>query len=227
MKRFLSLALIAFCLTGTTQAARSLSHEDYVTRIESCEAILREFQADPNYAIPREVLQNAKAIVITNQFKAGFLFGVKDGYGLYIARRADGTWSLPAFVSAGEASFGLQLGGAAVETIFVLTNEDTARLLYKGRFNVGVDAAAVAGPKVAEVQRINKEILATPVLVYAKKKGLFAGATLKAGWLSANNNANRDFYNTRYSLPEIVQGDWVQPQPEIGPLMQFLSQIAP
>ncbi|MCC5021876.1 MAG: lipid-binding SYLF domain-containing protein [Candidatus Synoicihabitans palmerolidicus] len=225
MKRILSLALIALAATLTASAERTFPRTAYVTRIESCEAILREFQANPDYAIPAEVLRSAKAIIITNQFKAGFLLGIKHGYGLMLSRRANGTWSLPAFVRAGEASFGLQLGGAAIETVFILTDDNTPRLLYQNRFNVGVDAATVAGPRVAEAQRINQEILSTPILVYTKKKGLFAGATLKAGWLSANNTANRSFYNTRYTLPEIVQGDWVSSQPEVEPLRNFVTQI--
>lgn len=226
MKRIFSIVLLALAAT-TVHAERTFSREEYVSRFESCEAILREFMADPAYAIPSEVFAAAQAIVITNQFKAGFVFGIKDGYGVILARRPDGSWSLPALLNAGEASFGLQLGGAAVETVYVLTDPETARLLYRGRFNVGVDAKAVAGPRVAEAQSFNREILATPVLVYSKSKGLFAGATVKAGWLQANNIGNRAFYQTRYNLPELLQADWVAPQPEVTPLQAYVTQLAP
>jgi len=225
MKRLFVL-LFAFAAV-VAHAERAYPREEYVTRFESCEAILREFMADPAYAIPGEVLASAQAIVITNQFKAGFLLGIKDGYGVILARRPDGSWSLPALLNAGEASFGLQLGGAAVETVYLLTDPDTARLLYRGRFNVGVDAKAVAGPRAAEAQSFNREILATPVLVYTKSVGLFAGATVKAGWLQANNVGNRAFYETRYSLPELLQSDWVPPQPEVVPLQSYVTRIAP
>ncbi len=225
MKRFLSLALLALAATVTVSAQRTIPRSEYVTRVESCEAILREFQSNPETAIPPEVLQNAAALVITNQFKAGFFFGVKDGYGVILARRTDGSWSLPAFLSAGEASFGLQVGANAVETVYVLNDPEIARRLYKSRVNFGVDAVAVAGPRAAEANNVNRDILATPVLVYTKKKGLYAGATVKTGWISANNDANRSFYETRYTLPEILQGDWVQPQPEVAPLRQFVTRI--
>ncbi len=225
MKRFLTLALLALTFAGVAQAERTLPRKDYVTRIESCEAIIREFQASRDYAIPQQVLQNAQAIVITNQFKAGFFFGIKDGYGVIMVRRADGSWSLPAMIAAGEASLGLQLGANAIETVYILNDAEIARRLYKGRFNIGVDAAAIAGPRVAETTRINREILATPILVYTKKQGLFAGATVKAGWIAANNVGNRYFYQTRYNLPEILFGDWVPAQPEVEPLMQYIAQI--
>ncbi|WP_221031314.1 lipid-binding SYLF domain-containing protein [Actomonas aquatica] len=225
MKRFLILALIAFSFAGALRAERSMPRKDYVTRIESCEAIIREFQASADYQIPQAVLQNAQAIVITNQFKAGFLFGVKDGYGVIMVRRPDGSWSIPAMLSAGEASFGLQIGANSVETVYILNDVDIARRLYKGRFNIGVDAAAIAGPRVAETTKINREILAAPILVYTKKTGLFAGATVKTGWIAANNVGNRAFYETRYGLPEILFGDWVALQPEAEPLHQYIAQI--
>ena len=87
MKRFIILALGLLVTTLALQAERTLPRKNYVTRIESCEAIIREFQYNPATRIPTEVLQRAQTIIITNQFKAGFIFGVKDGYGVVLARR--------------------------------------------------------------------------------------------------------------------------------------------
>lgn len=224
MKRILLLAVAVFC-AAPFAAAREPSRQDYVERIESCEAILREFMSNPETAIPSTVLERARAIVITNQFRAGFILGVKDGYGVILARRPDGTWSVPALLTAGEASLGLQVGGTAVETVYVLTDDTTPRLLFDGRFNVGADAKAVAGPRAAEVESMNQGILTTPVLVYSKSRGLFAGATVKAGWIQRNDRANRAFYNTDYTLPEILYSDWVEAPPEVQPLREYVAQI--
>ena len=225
MKRFILLALAFAATTLAVQADRALPRQDYVTRVESCEAIIREFQYDPATRIPAEVLRAAKTIVITNQFKASFIFGVQDGYGVVISKRSDGSWGLPAFVNAGEASFGLQLGANAIETVLIITDESVQPMLYNNKFNIGVDAKAVAGPRVAEAEKATKILKEAPILVYTKKKGLFAGATVKAGWLSANNRGNRAYYNTRYSMPEILGGDWVPTQPEVEPLRNYITQI--
>ena len=224
MKRILLLAA-ALLSAAVVSAAREPTRQDYVARIESCEAILREFMANPETAIPASVLRSARAIVITNQFRAGFILGVKDGYGVILARRPDGSWSVPAILSAGEASIGLQLGGTAVETVYVLTDDETPKLLFSGRFNVGADAKAVAGPRAAEAESLNQGILTAPVLVYTKSRGLFAGATVKAGWIQRNDSANRAFYNTDYTLPEILYSDWVQAPAEVLPLRQYVTQI--
>lgn len=225
MKKCFLLFLALSSLAASAFAQKTLSRKDYVTRIETCEAILREFMLRPTTAIPADVLQRARGIVIVNQIKAGFIFGVKDGYGVVLVKRPDGAWSVPAFVNAGEASLGLQLGATTVETVYVIMDDETPRLLYNQRFNVGADAKAIAGPRVAEAENYNRAILNTPVLVYTKTAGLYAGATVKAGYLSRNDAANRAFYNTSSSLPEILYSDWITPPVEVQPLMGYVQQI--
>lgn len=229
MKRnFLSIlvALLGAALIPAVRAA-SPSRADLVTRVETCEAILQEFQADPENAIPANILAQAKALVIVNQFKAGIFLGVKDGYGVILVKKADGRWSIPVIISAGEASLGLQVGAKSVETIMVITNDQTPRLLFNQRFNVGVDAKAVAGPKAAERERDNHPIIDAPVLVYQKSKGLYAGATVKAGYIARDDDANFTLYHTQYTLPELLYSDWVQPVDEVKPLMNLVQKLAP
>lgn len=225
MKKPFLLLLALTSIAVSAFAQNTLTRKDYVTRIETCEAIIREFMLRPTTAIPSDILQRARGIVITNQIKAGFIFGVKDGYGVVLVKRPDGTWSVPAFVNAGEASLGLQLGATTVETVYVIMDDETPRLLYKQRFNVGADAKAIAGPRVAEAENYNRAIISTPVLVYAKTAGLYAGATVKAGYLSRNDNANRAFYSTSSTLPEILYSDWITPPAEVQPLMAYIEQI--
>jgi lipid-binding SYLF domain-containing protein len=225
MKKFLLLSLVA--LFGTALARAAASRADLVDRIETCEAILQEFQSRRDTAIPPAVLRAAKAIVIVNQFKAGLLLGVKDGYGVIMVKKANGRWSLPVLISAAEASLGLQIGASAVESVYIITDNNTPQLLFHKRFNVGVDAKAVIGPKAAEAERVSAEILRTPMLVYTKSAGLFAGATVKAGHLSRSDAANSLLYNTKYTMPELLYGDWVAAPKEVQPLMELVQRIAP
>jgi lipid-binding SYLF domain-containing protein len=224
MKKLLALSFLA--LFGAASARAAVSRADLVDRVETCEAILQEFQSRSDTAIPADVLQKARALIIVNQFKAGFLIGVKDGYGVIMVKKPNGQWSLPVLISAGEASLGLQAGASSVETIYVITDDNTPRMLFNHRFNVGVDAKAIAGPKAAEVERYSAEILRTPMLVYTKVAGLYAGATVKAGHLSRNDSANCLLYNTRYTMPELLYSDWVQPPAEVQPLMALVQRIA-
>ncbi len=226
MKKILFL-LLGLAATASLRADTTADHDKFVTRVETCEAIIREFQADPATAIPAEVLKRAKGIVIVNQIKAGIILGFQEGYGTILVKKPNGRWSIPVVVHAGEASLGLQLGGSRIETIYVITDEQTPRLLFEGRFNIGVDAKAVAGPRVAESEKWNRELLNTPVLVYPKQKGLYAGATVKTGYITRSDAINRAFYATDYDLPELLYGEWIKIPAEVQPLMAYITQLAP
>jgi SH3 domain-containing YSC84-like protein 1 len=227
MKKLLFLSLVALIATAVARAEKKSPRTNLVERVETCEAILQEFQNRPETAIPPEVWQKARGVIIVNQFKAGFILGVKGGYGVAMVKRDNGSWSIPVLINAGEASLGLQVGANATENIYILTNDSTPRLLFTQRFNIGVDAKAVAGPKAAEAETNNREILATPVLVYSKARGLYAGATVKTGYVSRNDEANFILYNTKYTLPELLYSDWVQPAEEVKPLMDLVKKYAP
>lgn len=219
----LLLAMLAPALTCHAETTR----EELVARVESCEAILQDFQARQKTAVPPAVWQRARALIILNQFKAGFLLGVQEGYGVIMVKKADGRWSLPVLISAGETSLGFQIGATAVESVFVITDDATPRMLFNRRFNVGVDAKAVIGPKAAEAERVNEELLRTPMLAYVKSAGVYAGATVKAGRIARNDKANFNLYNTRYTMPELLYSDWVQPPAEVQPLMAMVQRLAP
>jgi SH3 domain-containing YSC84-like protein 1 len=225
MKKFLLFPLVALVIAITARAEPTRAN--LIDRVQTCEAVLQEFQVRTSTAIPAEVWQRAKGVVILNQFKAGFLFGVKDGFGVILVKQPNGRWSLPVLINAGEASLGFQVGATTVESIFIITDENTPRKLFTHRFNIGVDAKAVAGPKAAEVERNREEILKAPLLAYTKSTGLYAGATVKAGHISRNDSANFVLYNTRHTMPELLYSDWVQPIPEVQPLMNLLQRLAP
>ena len=159
-KKYLPALLVALVigLFASAEAQAADTRADMVVKVESCEAIIREFQANPQIAIPKQVLQKAKGILITNQFKAGFIFGVKGGYGVVMVKRPNGQWSVPVIVHASAADLGFQVGARTVETVYLLMQDATPRLLYKAKFDVGVTAKAAAGPHIAEYENYNKPL---------------------------------------------------------------------
>jgi lipid-binding SYLF domain-containing protein len=180
-----------------------------------------------NGTISTKVIAEAHALVITNKFKVGFILGVEDGWGVIMVKKANGSWSVPVLVTAGEASLGFQIGANASESVLVVTDDTTPKKIFERRFNVGVDAKAVAGPSNADAEKVNRKLLETPVIVYSTARGLYAGATVKSGWLERDDNANFILYSTNYTMPELLYSDWVKPVPEVQPLMDYVKQIAP
>jgi lipid-binding SYLF domain-containing protein len=221
MKKLLFLLLAALCTASFTRA--EVNRAELVTYVETCEAILQEFQAKPS----REAWQRAKGVLILNQFKGGLILGVKGGYGVLMVKKPDGQWSLPVLVNASEASVGLQFGATRIESVFIITDEKTPKILFNQRMNLGVDAKAVAGPLAAEKERNNAEILKTPLLAYTKTVGLYAGATIKAGQIVRNDPANFTLYSTNYTMPELLYSDWVKAPDEVRPIMALMQKLAP
>lgn len=228
MKKLLLFPLIA--ILGATSVLANDSgtpRSDLVVRVETCEAIIREFMAEPSTAIPPGVWQKARGVMILSQFKAGFIFGVKGGYGVLMVKKPNGRWSLPVLIDASEASLGPQIGAKTIDTVCILTDDATPRLLFTNRFNIGIDAKAVAGPSSAEYDNEAKRTFIAPVLVYTRSAGLFAGATIKAGHVERNDIANFTLYNTSYTMPELLYSDWVTPPSDVQPLMSYIQQLAP
>jgi SH3 domain-containing YSC84-like protein 1 len=228
--RFLRHPLSVCCLFAAAALlaappAGAETTDKYLTRFETCEAIIREFQDDPQLAIPAAVLQKAHAIVIVNQVQGGLILGAQYGYGAVLVRRADGKWSIPVLVKAGGASLGFQLGGRRAETVYIFTEDTAPRKLYAGHFDIDLDARAVAGPRAYEPEKITPEILAFPVLVYGRGQGYYAGATVAAGWLDRNDAPNQAYYKTHYTMPELLYGDFIGPTAGVRPLMDFIAAI--
>ncbi len=222
------LLIAAFCLSGLLVALRAenFDRKSVVTELDSCEAILREMQGNIKTAIPADILRKAKGIIVVNQFQGSFIFGIKDGYGVALVRRPNGKWSVPAFLKAGEFSFGLQAGAKAINVVYVLMNDDAARLLLKSKMNLGAEANAAAGIRVADREAVTKSLPSdTNVLVYSTTEGLFAGAAVKTGYFSPHEAANEIFYNSKNKMPELLYSDWVTPPAEARYIMDYVAQI--
>ncbi len=226
MKKFLTALFCVSALAVMLPAATGLKRESVVTQLDSCEAILQEIQGNVKTAIPAEILRRAKGIVIVNQFQAGFIFGIKDGYAVAMVRRPNGKWSVPAFLKAGELSLGLQAGGKAINAVYVLMDDNAARLLLKNRMNLGAEAKAVAGIRAAEREAVSKALPGDAnVYVYSSTEGFYFGAAIKTGYMSPNDDANRIFYNNNHRMPELLFSDWATPPEEARFIMSYVARL--
>src|SRR5258708_19460407 len=107
MKKFLTAIFCLTALAAWLPAANQFNRADVVARLDTCEAILQQIQGNMRTAIPADVLRRAKGLVLVNQFQAGFIFGIKDGYAVALALRPHGRWSVPAFLRPRNSSFAL------------------------------------------------------------------------------------------------------------------------
>ena len=226
MKKFLTAVFCLTTLVAALRAADGFDRASVLKQLDSCEAILQDIQGNVKTAIPAADLRRAKGIIIVNQFQGSFIFGIKDGYGVALVRRPNGKWSVPAFLKAGEFSLGLQAGAKSINAVYLLMDDETARLLFRNRMNLGVDAKAVAGIRAAEREAVSKPLPGDAnVLVYTSTEGFYLGATIKTGYLSPHQRANELFYNSNHRMPELLYSDWVTPPPEARFIMDYVSRL--
>ena len=83
-------------------------------------------------------------------------------------------------------------------------DERGARAILSGKFKIGGDAAASAGP-VGRDSQANLDIyMRTTILSYSRARGLFAGVSLEGSTLRPDNRANKKLYGKPLNARSIV-----------------------
>ncbi len=158
-----------------------------VEQIERAQEYLKDIMEAPDTAIPESLMESCHGVIILRQYKAGFVFGVKGGAGIVLVKDENtGEWSPPAFIKTGEGSFGPQIGGQSIDSIFLIMNKDGMEMLNKTKFKIGVDASAAVGPVGRDAEA--KVGPGTAILVYSRAKGLYAGASFEGGILLSDDS---------------------------------------
>jgi len=162
--------------------------------------VLELFTTDEEHGIPADILQRARGIaVIPNLIRGGFLFGGRRGRGVLAIRSPNGEWSNPAFVTLTGGSFGAQLGAESADVVLVFANDRSVRNIASGKFTLGGDATATAGPMGRRTQAAVTGH--AEVYVYMHSRGLFAGAAFEGTRLDVDEEASADLYRNTSGVP--------------------------
>jgi len=134
-------------LTSMAWSADDKDQSDIDKRLDASAKVLNEIMATPDKAIPDKVMNDAKCVaVIPSLVKIAVGFGGSHGKGIATCRTESGSWSAPAPITITGGSWGLQLGGQAVDIVMIVTNDDGMQHLLSSKFKLGADASAAAGP---------------------------------------------------------------------------------
>jgi len=191
-------------------------------RIEAAGAVLDEIQAAPDQRIPEEVLGSAECVaVVPSLLKGGFVVGARYGRGVASCRTAKG-WSAPAFFTIGGGSFGLQIGGQAVDLVMLIMNKGGMDNLLSSKFKLGADASAAAGPVGRHASADTDWKMRAQVLTYSRARGLFAGLELAGAVIKQDKDSTREFYGRMVPFKTSLKGDIEAPKTAYP----FLSTLA-
>jgi lipid-binding SYLF domain-containing protein len=160
----------------------------------------------PGKRIPEVLLRDAQAVVVVPRtIKLGLIAGVQRGRGVVLTRQADGSWSLPQFVTITGGSIGWQAGAQASDFVLLFRTPESVQDLLDGKFTIGADASAAAGPVGRRVNASTDIQLESEILSYARSKGLFAGVSLDGSILQLDPTAAAGYYRDGHAPQSAVQ----------------------
>lgn len=203
---------------------------DIDKRIQNAASVLNEIMATPDKAIPDKVMNQAKCIaVVPSMVKIAVGFGGNHGKGIATCRTADGKWSAPAPITITGGSFGLQLGGQAIDLVMVITNDQGMQHLLSSKFKLGADASAAAGPVGRDAGADTDWKLKAEVLTYARARGIFAGIDLNGSAITQDKDETRVLYEKFVPFDEILEGKVRAPEladPFLAAVKKYAGQAA-
>jgi len=203
--KFRLLALTLALFSATTLSARAGEEENKLA--DNAVRVLKEIMMAPDKSIPKDLLQNAHAIaVVPDVIKAGFVVGGRHGNGLISVKPRDGTWSNPSFVSLTGGSVGFQAGVSSTDVVLVFRTQRGVDSIVHGKFTLGADASAAAGPVGRSATASTDAQLKAEIYSYSRSRGLFAGAALDGSALTIDNDANQAVYGEGITPRRIFEG---------------------
>jgi len=179
---------------------------DVAKRIDASAKVLNEIMATPDKAIPDKVMRDAKCIaVVPSMVKIAVGFGGNHGKGVATCRTESG-WSAPAPITITGGSWGLQLGGQAIDLVMVVMNDQGMEHLLSSKFKLGADASAAAGPVGRDAAADTDLKMRAEVLTYSRARGLFAGIDLSGSALTQDKDETRLLYGKFVPFSDILNG---------------------
>jgi len=210
-----------FLFSGLCAAAGGLDD-----LIDEARIILEE-SADAPEGIPLNLLKKSTAIAIfPSTIKGAFFLGARYGKGVVLRRDPDtAEWSPPAFFKIKGVSFGWQIGGQAIDLIFVIPTERGFMGMLDNKLNVGTNTALVVGP-VGRNAELGADIKAKGgIFTYSRSKGLFAGVGLKGLSITPDEAANEKYYGVGATARGILTGGKAIPAGKAKALARTLKKL--
>jgi lipid-binding SYLF domain-containing protein len=207
-----SMALVLASMSWAADDDTDKAQSDISKRIVKSAEVLNEIMATPDKAIPDKVMDNAKCIaVVPSMVKIAVGFGGQHGKGVATCRTAKG-WSAPAPLTITGGSWGLQLGGQAIDLVMVVTNDQGMQHLLSSKFKLGADASAAAGPVGRDATADTDVKMRAEVLTYSRARGIFAGIDLSGAAITQDKDETTLLYGKMLPFESILGGKVTPPR---------------
>jgi SH3 domain-containing YSC84-like protein 1 len=225
MKKLFFLAVILSVCSLSFAADDQIKDSKAADRVQTAATVLDEIQGTSDKGIPQKILSSSECVaVVPSMLKGGFIFGAKYGRGVASCRTPKG-WTAPAFFTVEGGSFGLQIGGQAVDLVMLIMNKNGAEHLMSSQFALGADASVAAGPVGREAEGDTDWKMRAEVLTYSRARGIFAGITLNGAVVKQDKNSTREFYGHMVTTKAALTGE-IDPPAGANAFLTTLSKWA-
>jgi SH3 domain-containing YSC84-like protein 1 len=219
----ISASLLLFPSAGW--AADDKDQSDIQKRIQNAADVMNEIMAVKDNAIPDEIMENAECVaVVPNMLKIAVGFGGNHGKGVATCKTANG-WSAPAPFTIAGGSWGLQIGGQAVDLVMVIMNQKGMDALLSSKFKVGADASAAAGPVGRQTEASTDWKMKAEILTYSRARGVFAGIDLSGSRIAQDGDETRVLFGKMVPFADILGGK-VPPPDGSEPFLAAVKKYA-
>lgn len=223
--------LIVFLAVAVPSAAQSKPPQKgkEAERLERAGEVFKEVMNAPDQTIPRDLLARSHCIVvIPSMLKGGFVFGGRYGRGAVSCRKGElGPWGPPSMVTLAGGSFGLQIGGAAVDVVMLVMNSSGIEKLLQDKFTLGGDMSAAAGPVGRAATAETDVQMNAKILTYSRSQGLFAGLELEGAVLTQDRDGNQRLYGRPVEARDLLVGGSARVPAAAELFISQLSRFSP
>jgi lipid-binding SYLF domain-containing protein len=205
---FVAIGMMLLLMVSMSWAAdeKDKDESDIAKRIDNSANVLNEIMATPDKAIPDKIMGDAQCLaIIPSMVKIAVGFGGNHGKGIATCKTAHG-WSAPAPITITGGSWGLQLGGQAVDIIMVVMNQKGMDHLLSSKFKLGAEASAAAGPVGRDAGADTDWKMKAEVLTYSRARGIFAGVDVNGAAVTQDRDATRILYGKMVPFADILKG---------------------
>jgi lipid-binding SYLF domain-containing protein len=203
------------------------NQSDIEKRIRNSATVLDEIMGVKDKAIPDEIMQNAKCVaVVPSMVKIAIGFGGSHGKGVATCRTAHG-WSAPAPLTITGGSWGLQLGGQAIDLVMLVMNQKGMDALLSSKFKIGGNASAAAGPVGRHASASTDWKMKSELLSYSRARGVFAGVDLSGSKVAQDRDETRVLYGKMIPFATILSGKVAPPngsEPFLAAVRKYSAQ---
>jgi SH3 domain-containing YSC84-like protein 1 len=189
----------------------SKADTDIAKRLNNSASVLDEIMGTPDKGIPKDILGDAKCIVVVpSMVHIAVGFGGRHGKGVATCRTPQG-WSAPAPITITGGSWGLQIGGEAIDLVMLVMNQKGMDHLLSSKFKIGAEISGAAGPVGRQAAADTDWKMKAEVLTYSRTRGAFAGIDLNGAAIKQDEDETALLYGKFYPFQTILSGKVTAP----------------